>query len=308
MKVPIWWVALLLVGIVVVSLGLSALTFVQPDSDEDTLSVTAAIFPMYTAALQVVGEVSGVSVTCLTAPTAGCLHDYQLSPDEMAALAATDVLVLNGVGAESFLDQALKAVKVPVIIDTGREIHPLDSCEEEHEHDHDHGGVNEHIWIHPAYYAVQVAALRDGLCAADPANAAAYTRNAAAYLETIAAVEQQWEAVTLEVDGAVLFHDSVAYVAQVLQVPVLATLPMGEEQGISAGELSRVMQAVQGKRVLLLFDEQYAADPLSLDTYAAQAVTVTIDTAIRPQPGRMAAQAWLTAMTANIQAVKEAAA
>lgn len=302
-------VALLLTGITLLSLGVTALTMEPPAPREDSLTVTAAFFPLYTAALQVVGDTEGVTVRCLTEPSAGCMHDYQLSPDEMAVLTASDLLILNGLGAESFLDAALASLPDLVTIDTSVGIQPLLLCEDthhDHEHDHDHGLVNEHIWTSPARYAQQVTTLRDELCRLDPDRAAVYTRNAEAYLAQIDEIGRRWAALTAAVDGAVLFHDSVAYAAEALGVPVLATLPVGEDHGVSAGELTAAAETVRGKRVLLLFDRQYPVNDLSLPTYAGTALSVVLETAAGKREGVDPADAWLVAMEANVNALKEA--
>ena len=303
MKKQVIGVCVLLFGIAAVSLGLTALTF-TPVNKTAALSVTATTYPMYTAALQVVGDAEGVSVNCLTAPTAGCLHDYQLSPAEMTLLSETNLLVMNGGGAEAFLQTALAALPTLDRIDTSADIDLL--CAEEHEHDdgRHHGEYNEHLWVSPARYAAQVRALRDGLCAKDPANADRYTANANAYLAQIAAVEQRLTAATLSADGAVLFHDSVAYAADALGLTPLATLPIGEDNGIAVGELTAAAEAVRGEKAVLLFDSQYPVDTLSLDTYASETTVLVWDTAVVPQAGVADKDAWLSAMQHNLNALE----
>ena len=301
-------VFLLLFSLAAVSLGLTAITFTPPETAE-TFTVTAATYPMYTAALQVAGDIEGVSVQCLTAPTAGCTHDYQLSPAEMAVLSKTDLLVLSGGGAESFLQTALASLPSLSTVDTSAGIELLCVGEHhEHEHDHDHGESNEHLWVSAARYARQVTNLCNELCRRDSARAEIYTKNAARYLSEIHAIELALTALTLPTDKAVLFHDSVAYAADELGLTVLATLPIGEDDGVSVGDLTAAADAVRGQRVLLLFDGQYPADPLSLDTYADTVYTVVWDTAVLPRDGVADKDVWLDAMQRNIDAIKEAAA
>ncbi|MBR2338358.1 MAG: zinc ABC transporter substrate-binding protein [Clostridia bacterium] len=309
MKVRVIAIVLLMAGIAMASLGLTALTY-EPAQKNDGLSVVAATYPMYTAALQVVGDAPNVSVTCLIQPTAGCAHDYQLSPDEMAALSAADVLVRNGVGADDFLEGALTALPHLTQLHVSEGVEVLDA-HGHHNHDHVHHDTfeaNEHVWVSPSRYAQQVEKLRDGLCAADPAHAEQYTVNAAAYLEKIEQVHTRFVQVgaALKMDGAVLFHDSAAYAADELEIPVAAILPLGEEQGISAGDLTAAAQAVAGKRVLLLYDSQYASQEFSLDEYATHAVTVILDTAVLPRAGVADKDRWLHAMTENLKRLEAA--
>lgn len=296
MRVKMRWVALLLAAIVIGSLGITALTYTETETS-GTFSVTAATYPLYTAALNVVGDTAGVTVSCLIQPTAGCAHDYQLSPAEMRRLSTARVVVRGG--DDAFLNGALATLPEVVQIDTLQGVSLLSACEGEHHHDHHHE-YNYHSFVSPARYAKQVENLRDGLCAADPKNAAAYTRNAAAYLQKIRNLQARLTA--LPVDGAVVFHDSVAYVAEAVGLPVLATLPLGEESGVSAADLAEAAEAVQGKRVVLLYDSQFAEQDFSLDAYAAYAVTVIWDTAVLPRDGVAPENAWLYAMEQNLKA------
>lgn len=303
-------VAILLAGIVLLSLGITALTCPRENRADEDFSVVAATYPMYTAALQVVGDVSGVSVACLTQPTAGCTHDYQLSPSEMKLLSAADVLVRNGMGADDFLERAVDVQSHLTEIDVSEGLeaiasHGHHSHEEEHDHEEE---VNEHLWVSPSRYAQQIENLRDGLCKADPSHAAEYTANASDYLAKIRAIHARFVQVgtALSADGAVLFHDSVAYAAQEMDIPALAVLPLGEEQGISAGELAEAVQAAKGKRVLLLYDSQYTTQDVSAEMKDSHVISVIFNTAVMPCQGIDDRDTWLAAMEENLKRLEAA--
>lgn len=306
-------VALLMAGIAAVSLGITALVGRYRSPREDGFLVMASFYPMYTAALNVAGGIDGVTVSCLARPQTGCLHDYQLSPEEMIALKGADILILNGAGAESFLNAALSQLPglrtvdtsagLPLLEGRGHEEHAHDEEETQEEHNH---AVNEHVWMSPARYARQVEALRDALALADPDHAAAYRGNAAAYLARIRAVEDRTARLARTLSGrdCVTFHDSAAYLAADLSLQVAAALSLGEESGAAAGELAEAAEAVRGKRVLLLYDGQYPTDYGYLGDYAEEARTVVLDTAVLPAEGQDPADRWLSAMEANLRALE----
>ena len=93
----------------------------------------------------------------LTGPTTGCLHDYQLSPDNRITLSGASLLAVNGAGAESFLDGVLAQSPDLPVVDTSAGV-PLIESGEHHEHEgHDHSEqeevfYNEHIWTSPDRY------------------------------------------------------------------------------------------------------------------------------------------------------------
>lgn len=309
MKVRYGSIALLLMVIVLISAGLTALSGVHrsPETKED-LSVVVSFYPLYTAALNVVGECQGVSVTCLTQPTAGCLHDYQLSPSERAVLGNADVLVLNGGGMESFLESALASLPELTLVDTSASLSLL-TCEEhedEHDHGHDHS-VNAHVWIDPARYALQVQTICNELSKADPEHAAAYAQNTAVYLQQIVAIEEELHTVSLPFTHALLFHESMAYAAQTLQLPTLGTIPLGEDEAASAADLAVIADALRGNSVLFLYDDQYTNLYEDLTRYADRSAIIRWNTAVRPIEGIADKDAWLVAMRQNMEAVKEAA-
>ncbi len=305
-------IALLLAGIAVLSLGVTALLGVATaPKTTDEFSVVASFYPMYTAALQVVGECEGVSVSCLTQPTTGCMHDYQLSPQEMKKLRGADVLVLNGAGAEGFLSQALEALPELLCVNTTQGISLPETAsvhehEHEHEEEHEHA-ANEHTWLSPAVYVEQVRLLCEGLCRADPDRAERYRKNAAQYIEKIEAVKKRLANINLPFTQAVLFHDSVAYPAHDLGLAVAAVIPLGEEQGASAALLAQTAQNIKGKSVLFLYDNQYPAAHTTLAGYAQTAKTVFWDSATRPIAGVEPQNVWLYAMDNNVKQLEVAA-
>lgn len=296
-------VALLMAGIVAVAVGITAFTGVRRPAAAKR-QIVATFYPIYIAALNVANGVEGVEVVSLTQPQAGCLHDYQLSPDNRITLAGADILVINGAGAESFLDGVLQELGGLPVIDTSAGI-PLLHAGHDHDHDHEEEGHeghtfdNEHIWTSPTRYAQQVENLRDELSRQDPANADRYAVNAAAYLTRIEEVRQELAAAAAELPykTSVIFHDSLAYFADDLGLPVVATLAIGEEAGASAAELAQAQQAATvAGRVLLLYDGQYPPAYAYVADGAREKRALTLDMAVS---GAADKDAWLTAMRRN---------
>lgn len=306
MKIRYAQIALLLVGILLVSLGLTAVCGVQQIAPaEDTLSVVASFYPIYTATLRVVGDSDGVTVRCLTQPTTGCLHDHQLTPAERAVLDSADVLILNGAGAEEFLDAVLPQLTATTV-DTSAWAIP---DEEPLEHDGHTHAQNEHIWLDPAMYTVQVNTIRDALCEADPANAEQYRQNAAAYTVAIADAAQELAdaGAKLSMDKALLFHDSMEYLAEALGLEVLGTLPIGEDEGFSAAEVAEAADALRGQNAVLLYDDQYPLQMTQLADYAEHSVAVSLCGAATPVSGVEDRDIWLWCMEENAKRLQETA-
>ena len=79
------------------------------DEADDMLTVVTSFYPIYIATLNIVDGVDGVRLENLSEPQTGCLHDFQLTPEDMKLLSTADVFVINGGGIESFMSDVAKA-------------------------------------------------------------------------------------------------------------------------------------------------------------------------------------------------------
>lgn len=289
--------ALLMAGVLALCLLLTALIGVQTPKRQQGLQVTASFYPIYVAALKVVGQTQGVSVQCLVQPQTGCVHDYAMTPQDMLRLQQSDVLILNGAGAEAFLQNALDGMPALEVVDTSRGIDLLcDDGHAEHGHSHEHEHLyNQHIWTSPVRYQRQVRNIALALANIDPAHAADYLANAEGYCAEVALLYERMQNAVRNsgYTKAVLFSTSLTYLAQDLGLQVLATVPIGEQSQATPQQLAAVQQAVQGKKVLFLYDDQYQMLYTELQQKAQQSRLLSLNTGVR---GELSADAWLAAL------------
>lgn len=292
----------LLAAIAVVSLGLTA-AFSSAREREDGVRIVTSFYPVYIAALCVTEGIEGVEVVNMVEDQTGCLHDYQMSPSDRADLDSADVLVINGAGAEPFLEAPIAAAKALTVIDLSAGQALLESGHvhtHEHEHEHDDAAdVNSHLWVSPLRYRSQIETLYTALAAADPSRAAQYTANGRAYIEEIDAVWTRMQAAVAPFRKmpTLLFHDSLSYLAEDLNLQVAAALNVGEESGVSAGALAEATDVLSGAaEAMLLYDAQYDEIQYAyLQALPERAICLSVDTAVSGPP---TADAWLTAMQA----------
>jgi len=215
------------------------------------LNVVASFYPIYIATLNVVGQTPGVTVTSMAQPTVGCLHDYQLSTDDMVTLSSADIFVINGAGMEAFLDKAVRQAPRMKTIDASRGIDLL----------RDGAAVNPHVWVSVSRHMQQVANIAAGLAAADPGRAEHYLQNAAAYTKRLEAlrVRMQVGLKDLKSRDIVTFHEAFPYFADEFRLRIVATIAREPGSEPSGRELARTVQAVRKAGVKALFAEpQYS--------------------------------------------------
>ena len=108
------------------------------DEADDMLTVVTSFYPMYIATLNIVDGVNGVRLENLSEPQTGCLHDFQLTPEDMKLLSTADVFVINGGGIESFMSDVAKAYPKLDVVEACEDVALLSEDDADSDHDHDH--------------------------------------------------------------------------------------------------------------------------------------------------------------------------
>ena len=223
MKNKYVFVTVLLLVLLLTGAGLTQLYVKEETKQQDSeLTVVTSFYPMYIAAMNVIGDTPGVDLQNLSEPQTGCLHDYQLTPADMKLLSGADVFIVNGGGIESFLSDVAADYKNLSIVnaceglnllseeDEGEEHahgdahedaaeeHIHGDTEDTHEDGHNHGDVNAHAWMSIALYKQQVENILEGLCRIDLRHQDAYESNAKEYLAKLEDLEREQQSLKEE--------------------------------------------------------------------------------------------------------------
>ncbi|KLU55025.1 hypothetical protein EL84_23310 [Paenibacillus sp. VT-400] len=125
-------------------------TSVPVETETAKLNVQVSFYPMYEFTKNVAGDLADVH-TLVPAGTEP--HDWEPTPQDIASIEEADVLVYNGAGMESWIDQVTGSLSNASLIqvEASKGINLLEGGEHEHhhgeseatEHDHDHDHANE---------------------------------------------------------------------------------------------------------------------------------------------------------------------
>ena len=232
------------------------------------VNVMATFYPIYILAENLLNGVEGVSLSSMTPPTTGCLHDYQLLTSDMRALSQAQALLVNGAGMESFLPQIESQFPSLVIVDCSQGVTLL--AEEEHEeeeeeeveeeeehHHHEHGEYNAHIWLDPKNAVQMVENMRAALVKLLPQQADKINRNAAAYTARLTALDAELAAAIAALPGKqiVTFHEAFPYFAAAYGLTVVAVVALEPDEPISPRMLAEVVDQVKAEGNPPLFTE-----------------------------------------------------
>jgi zinc transport system substrate-binding protein len=256
------------------------------------MRVVTSFYPMYIHSLNVAHDVPGVEIINLTAQAAGCLHDYQLSPDDLVRLSRADVLVVNGAGMESFLDRVVRQAPGVKVINASEGISLL--------------GANSHVWLSVSLAMCQVQNIAAGLAAIDPDHAAAYAANAEAYGKRLDALRRSMQAglKDLKRRDIITLHEAFSYFAEDFGLNIVGVIQREAGTAPGAKELAATIRLARASGVKALFAEpQYPRS--SADVIAAEtgAKVYLLDPVVS---GAKNADAYIRAMEENLRVLKEA--
>lgn len=309
MKNKYLFVTVLLVVLLLLGIGLTKVYVAYEEQDSDgKVEVVTSFYPMYIAAMNIVGDIDGVQLTNLSEPQTGCLHDYQLTPADMKLLSSADVFIVNGGGIEAFLADVAAEYEELAIVEASRDIELLGGEGHVHAGDGHAGdtGGNAHAWMSIADYMQQVQTIAGGLCEADPEHAVQYQKNAERYLEKLESLKEEADGLKEILSGkqVVIFHEAYEYVADEYGMEVAYVMNLDEERQISAGEVADLLTAIDTHKVtVVLAEEQYGREMGDTVERESSARVYYIDPLVR---GDYDADSYINAMKENIKILKEA--
>jgi ABC-type Zn uptake system ZnuABC Zn-binding protein ZnuA len=238
-----------------------------PQSGSNALSALASTSFLADIAQNVAGD--RVEVKSLL-PVGADAHAYQPAPSDVAKISGSDVLILNGIEYEHFMESLIENAggeRVTIIASDGLEAREM----EEHAEDEDHadeaeageGDVHEagdpHMWLDPNLVITFVENIRDGLIEADPEGADVYTSNAEAYIAELRALDawivEQVKGVPAERRLLVTNHESLGYFAERYGFEVVDTIlpSFSSEASASAQEIVSAVEAIKSSGAPAIF-------------------------------------------------------
>jgi zinc/manganese transport system substrate-binding protein len=202
-----------------------------------------------------VAEVGGghVALTTLVGPD-GDAHAFEPTPADARALSEADLVVVNGLGLEGWIDRLIQAsgYQGPIVV-ASRGVAPRRM-------DEDGLTVSDpHAWQDLANGHRYVVNIEAALAAADPAHAADYQAAAKQYLAALDALDREVRSEIAEVPPerrkVVTSHDAFGYFGAAYGIRFVAPEGISEDAEPSAADLKRLIDQIRREHIRVLFFE-----------------------------------------------------
>lgn len=277
----------------------SANTPVPAKTEEAKLNVEVSFYPMYEFTKNVAGDLANVHTLV---PAGMEPHDWEPTPQDIASIEKADVLVYNGAGMESWIDQVTDSLSNSKLIQveashgidllegseedehdhehgdtTATHEHAVKATTEEHDHDHDaeaeeghthdhdHGGLDPHVWLSPALAVKEVRNIEAGLAQATPEHAEQFKQNADAYIAKLEALDQDFNAAVADSKRKdfITQHAAFGYLAQEYGLQQVPIAGLSPEQEPSAAQMASVIDFAKEHQVKTIFFETLVSSKVS---------------------------------------------
>lgn len=179
-------------------------------------------------------------------------HAYQAAPVDVSRIAKSNVLILNGLDYELFIE--------PLVANAGGEHLIIEATTGlEAERIGDSVTADPHMWLDPKLVITYVENIRKGLSQADPKGAEVYRTNAEAYVAQLQALDAfiklQVESIPAERRLLVTNHGSLGYFAKRYGFKVVDSILPGlsSEASASAREVAAAVDAVKRSNAPAIF-------------------------------------------------------
>ena len=216
-----------------------------------TLNVVSSFSVLGDMVQQIGGE--HVHVNTLVGPD-GDPHTFEPSPKDSALLSKADVVVVNGLGLEGWLDRLIKASGFKgelVVASRGVKTHTLEE---------DGATVTDpHAWNSAANGALYAQNILNGLVKADPDDKAALEISGQRYISQLNDIDRwaksQFSAIALEKRKVLTSHDAFGYFGRAYGVTFLAPQGLSSESEASAAQVAALIQQIKADGVHTWFME-----------------------------------------------------
>ena len=239
----------------------------QAAPKEDKLTIVATTYPVYLFASAVTKGVEGIEVLRLDTGSTSCLHDYNLTVNDMKKIEKAEVIAINGAGLEEFMEDALHTSDA-LVIDCSEGVHLLENeshhhDEHDHSHDgHDHGHFDPHYWMDAENALVMAENIAEAMVELDADNAKVYQENGEEARQALQVLDDLLETYRegLDVPGLITFHDGFRYFCHAYDLELLESIEEEAGSEASAKEIVEITHLVKEHDIPVIFTEVNGSD------------------------------------------------
>jgi len=233
-------------------------------------------------------------------------HSYQPTPQDVAKIEQSKLLIINGAEYEHFLESLLEnAGGERNIIEASSGLRLRTDAESEQ-------GVDPHLWLDPNNVIIYVENIREGLTHFDPDGAAIYQSNADAYVAKLEAldawIDEQVSQIPPERRLLVTNHEALGYFAERYGFTVIgAVVPsVSSDASTSAGQMAELIEQIKSSGTPAIFLDEVENPALAEQIADETGVKVVADLHLESLTDGPPAATYIDMMKHNVTQIMNA--
>jgi len=180
-------------------------------------------------------------------------HDWGPTIKDVQRMQQSDLIIINGIGFENWVDNLKETNYQGVIVDTSNGILDNNLGQEQISTSGD-----PHIWLNPVYAKIQVQNIANAFSNSDPSNQEYYQSNAAKYIEELEFLDLK---IRNELSNCkhdfVAFHDAFSYFAYEYNLNQHTIISSNDPHGeATAKTLENVISTAKELNIKVIFSEE----------------------------------------------------
>ncbi len=224
---------------------LTGCTTVQ--TQQENYKIVTSFYPIYIMTQNITKGAKNVELINMAEQNVGCIHNYNLTTNDMKKIENADIFIQNGLGLELFMDKILEIYPNLKILNSSENITNLIKDDEE---------INPHIWISIENYIGQVKQISQILIQQNPENKVIYTKNTEEYIKLLEELKNEYATELKKLNGqkAVCLNEAFEYLEKDINIELISLHTDHSENSISAESLKIVINKMRedGIKIILI--------------------------------------------------------
>ena len=233
--------------------------------DNSKLQVISSFNPLHEFS-QIVGQEKVDAV--LLVPVGVEPHDWEPTVKDVQRMQKSDLIIINGIGFENWVDNLIENNYQGTIVDTsnGIKINLSEEQHDEEQHDeHRHLEGDPHVWLNPVYAKIQVQNIANAFSNYDPKNSKFYHTNAKEYNKKLDLLDSKIQNELSNCSNDfITFHDAFSYFVDEYGLNQHTIIPTSNSHGeVTAKTLEKVILTAKKLNITIIFSEEGASSKSS---------------------------------------------
>ncbi len=223
----------------------------------ETLKVYTSFYVLYDFAK----KIGGNKVEVINILSSGeDAHHFELTTKQMSELNDADLILINGLGFESWIEDVSSEIFSKIITTsagtTTIEIHE-DELSEEEEESHTHHGNDPHIWLNLDNAKKQMENIKNALINIDPSNTDYYQLNYNKNEILIDGLKEQYtqklNPLALAKQTFVVSHRAFGYIAETYNLNQISLNGIDSEEDPDQATINEVINTINNEEISIIF-------------------------------------------------------